>query len=76
MVCEKSGRASRIVEGSGVWASMKDIDGRRRTIRALGCCVRYSLSRYLSRKTIRSALAFQRELDNVDVILFPERYAL
>ena len=34
MVREKSGRASFRVKGLGVWMSIKDMDGRSRTIRA------------------------------------------
>lgn len=32
MVLEKSGSASRSVKGSGVWRSIKDMEGRSRTM--------------------------------------------
>ena len=45
----KSGKAERSVVGSGVWFSMKHIEGLRRLTWAAGYRGRYSCSRYLSK---------------------------
>jgi hypothetical protein len=47
VVREKSGSAWRSVRGSGVWRSIKDMLGRRRTILEVLYWARNSCSRYL-----------------------------
>ena len=47
VVFVKSGNASLMVVGSGVFMSMKDMEGRSRTICAFGKVLSFSCSRYL-----------------------------
>lgn len=55
VVLLKSGKASLSVRGSGVCMSMKDMEGRRRTMCELGYLLRTSRSRYLVKRLALSA---------------------
>jgi hypothetical protein len=66
----KFGRASRRVRGSGVWSSMKDMLGRRRTMFEFLNRVKCSRSRYLRKSACSWVPRFWSHL------LFPESYHL